>query len=75
MQNPTTYIDACNNFDKIYEEALLTRKPFVVTREGVESVAVIAAELNSIIETAYFKTYAKPPFKRGVGGIFKVYNA
>ena len=55
MQNPTTYIDACNNFDKIYEEALLTRKPVVVTREGAESVAVIAlAELNSIIiETAY----------------------
>jgi antitoxin YefM len=54
MQNPTTYIDACNNFDKIYEEALLTRKPVVVTREGAESVAVIpTAELNSIIETAY----------------------
>lgn len=54
MQNPTTYINACNDFDKIYEEALLTRKPVVVTREGAESVAVIAiAELNSIIETAY----------------------
>ena len=55
MQNPTTCIDACNNFNKIYEEVLLTRKPVVVTREGAESVAVIAlAELNSIIiETAY----------------------
>jgi antitoxin YefM len=54
MQNPTTYINACNDFDKIYEEALLTRKPVVVTREGAESVAVVAlAELNSIIETAY----------------------
>lgn len=54
MQNPTTCIDACNNFDKIYEQALLTRKPIVVNREGAESVAVIPiAELNSIIETAY----------------------
>lgn len=54
MHDSTTYIEACNNFDKIYEQALSSRKPVVVTKEGAESVAVIpTAELNSIIETAY----------------------
>ncbi|GJD24087.1 Prevent-host-death protein [Rivularia sp. IAM M-261] len=54
MHDSTTYIEACNNFEKIYEQALSTRKPVVVTKEGAESVAVIpTAELNSIIETAY----------------------
>ncbi|TWH53972.1 LOW QUALITY PROTEIN: antitoxin YefM [Dulcicalothrix desertica PCC 7102] len=54
MPDSTTYIEACNNFDKIYEQALSTREPVVVTLVGAESVAVIpTAELNSIIETAY----------------------
>jgi antitoxin YefM len=54
MPNQTNYTEACNNFDKIYEEAIQNREPVVVTREGGESVSVIpTAELNSIIETAY----------------------
>ncbi|OKH54151.1 prevent-host-death protein [Calothrix sp. HK-06] len=54
MPDSTTCVEACNNFDKIYEQALSTRKPVVVTKEGGESVAVIpTAELNSIIETDY----------------------
>lgn len=54
MHDSTTYIEACNNFDKIYEQALSTRKPVVVTKEGAESVTIISTtELNSIIETAY----------------------
>ena len=54
MSNQTNYTEACNNFDKIYEEAINTREAVVVNREGAESVSVIpTAELNSIIETAY----------------------
>jgi antitoxin YefM len=54
MTTQTTYTEACNNFDKIYDEAITSREPVVVTREGSESVSVIpTAELNSIIETAY----------------------
>jgi antitoxin YefM len=54
MASQTTYIDACNNFDKVYDEAITSREPVVVTREGSESVSVIpTTELNSIIETAY----------------------
>ncbi|MFN6460935.1 MAG: type II toxin-antitoxin system Phd/YefM family antitoxin [Nostoc sp. DedVER02] len=54
MSNKTNYTEACNNFEKIYEEAISNREPVVVTHEGAESVSVIpTAELNSIIETAY----------------------
>ena len=54
MHDSTTYIEACNNFDKIYEQALSSRKAVVVTKEGAESVAVIpTAELNSIIDRTY----------------------
>ncbi len=54
MSNETNYTEACNNFDKIYEEVINSREPVVVNREGAESVSVIpTAELNSIIETAY----------------------
>lgn len=54
MSNKTNYTEACNNFEKIYEEAISTREPVVVNREGAESVSVIpTSELNSIMETAY----------------------
>lgn len=54
MPSQITYTEACNNFDKIYEEAISTGKPIVVTREGSESVSVIpTAELNSLMETVY----------------------
>ncbi|ABA21709.1 Prevent-host-death protein [Trichormus variabilis ATCC 29413] len=54
MPSQTNYTEACNNFDKIYEEAVNSREPVIVNREGAESVSVIpTAELNSIIETAY----------------------
>ncbi|MEH2235148.1 type II toxin-antitoxin system Phd/YefM family antitoxin [Nostoc sp.] len=54
MPHQTNYTEACNNFDKIYEEAIKSREPVVINREGAESVAVIpTVELNSIIETAY----------------------
>ena len=54
MSNKTNYTEACNNFEKIYEEAISTREPVVVNRDGAESVSVIpTSELNSIIETAY----------------------
>ncbi|MGH8001732.1 MAG: type II toxin-antitoxin system Phd/YefM family antitoxin [Brasilonema sp.] len=54
MSSQTTYTEACNNFDKIYDEAIQSREPVIVTREGSQSVSVIpTAELNSIIETAY----------------------
>ncbi len=54
MTSQKTYTEACDNFDKIYDEAISKRKPIVVTREGAESVSVIpTAELNSIMETAY----------------------
>ncbi len=54
MTSQKTYTEACDNFDKIYDEAISNRKPIVVTREGAESVSVIpTAELNSIMETAY----------------------
>ncbi|BAY76759.1 prevent-host-death protein [Nostoc linckia NIES-25] len=54
MSNQKKYSEACNNFDKIYEEAINSREHIVVNREGYESVTVIpTAELNSIIETVY----------------------
>jgi len=54
MSNQTNYTEACNNFDKIYEEVINSREPVVVNREGAESVSVIpTVELNSIIEIAY----------------------
>lgn len=54
MLSQTTYTEACNNFDMIYDEAIKSREPVVVTRENSESVSVIpTAELNSIMETAY----------------------
>ncbi|MEH1872525.1 type II toxin-antitoxin system Phd/YefM family antitoxin [Nostoc sp.] len=54
MSHQTNYTEACNNFDKIYEEVINSREPVVVNREGAESVSIIpTAELNSIIETAY----------------------
>jgi antitoxin YefM len=54
MTSQKTYTEACDNFDKIYDEAISSREPIVVTREGTESVSVIpTAELNSIMETAY----------------------
>ncbi len=54
MSIQTNYGEACNNFDKIYEEAIKSREPIVINREGTESVSVIpTAELNSILETAY----------------------
>ena len=54
MASQTTYTQACNNFNKIYDEAISTREPVVVTREGSESVSIIpTADLNSIMETAY----------------------
>lgn len=54
MQSQITYTQACNNFDKIYEEAIASREAVIVTRDGSESVAIIPInELNRIIETAY----------------------
>jgi antitoxin YefM len=54
MTSQKTYTEACDNFDKIYDEAISNREPIIVTREGAESVSVIpTAELNSIMETAY----------------------
>jgi antitoxin YefM len=54
MPSRITYTEACSNFDKIYEEAISTRKAVVVTREGSESVSVIpTAELDSLMETVY----------------------
>jgi antitoxin YefM len=54
MTSQKTYTEACGNFDKIYDKAISSREPIVVTREGAESVSVIpTAELNSIMETAY----------------------
>ncbi|MEH2409092.1 type II toxin-antitoxin system Phd/YefM family antitoxin [Nostoc sp.] len=54
MPNQTNYIEASNNFDKIYEEVINSREPVVVNRKGAKSVSIIpTAELNSIIETAY----------------------
>ncbi|MBN3921870.1 type II toxin-antitoxin system Phd/YefM family antitoxin [Nostoc sp. NMS4] len=54
MSNQKNYNEACNNFDKIYEEVINSRESVVINREGAESVSVIpTAELNSIMETAY----------------------
>ncbi|MBD2772813.1 type II toxin-antitoxin system Phd/YefM family antitoxin [Iningainema tapete] len=54
MTSQKTYVEACNDFDKIYNEAIKSREPVVVSREGGESVSVIpTSELNNIIETAY----------------------
>ncbi|MCA1990986.1 MAG: type II toxin-antitoxin system prevent-host-death family antitoxin [Coleofasciculus sp. S288] len=54
IENPVTYAEARNNFDKIYDKAISTRQPIVITREEGESVSVIpTAELNSLMETVY----------------------
>lgn len=54
IPNQITYTEACSNFEKIYEEAILTRQAIVVTREGSESVSVIpTTELDSLMETVY----------------------
>jgi len=54
MTSQRTYIEACRNFDEIYNEAIDRGEPIVITREGAESVSVIAtAELESIMETVY----------------------
>ncbi|MFN6538718.1 MAG: hypothetical protein RM021_020530 [Nostoc sp. EkiNYC01] len=36
MPYQINYTEACNNFDKIYEEAISSREPVVVNREGAE---------------------------------------
>ena len=47
-------ISGASAFDKIYDEAISSREPVVVTREGNKSVSVIpTSELNSILETLY----------------------
>jgi antitoxin YefM len=54
MLSQTTYDRACKNFEQIYDEAISTREPVVVSREGYESVSVIPTdELNRMIETIY----------------------
>lgn len=54
MTNIASYTEACSDFEKVYDAAIATRQPIVVTREGSESVAVIPiAELNSLTETVY----------------------
>jgi len=54
MTSQRTYTEACTNFDKIYDEVISSGEPIVITREGEQSVSVIAtAELESIIETVY----------------------
>ena len=54
MTSQRTYTEACRNFDEIYNEAIDRSEPIVITREGAQSVSVIAtAELESIMETVY----------------------
>jgi antitoxin YefM len=73
MTSQKTYTEACGNFDKIYDEAISSREPIVVTREGSESVSVIpTAELNSIMETAYlFESLKMQPVFSQLSNVLK----
>ncbi|WP_254172917.1 type II toxin-antitoxin system Phd/YefM family antitoxin [Planktothrix pseudagardhii] len=48
------YAEACQDFETLYNQAILNRQGITIHREGSESVSVIAtAELESLIETVY----------------------
>ncbi len=54
MSTQTTYADAFVNLDKLCEQVVADRDVVIITREGAESVALIAAdELASLMETAH----------------------
>lgn len=47
-------LQACQNFNAIYDEVISTRQPIEITRENSESVSLIpTAELDSLLETVY----------------------
>lgn len=54
MSSSIPYSKVCSNFDQVYQEALSTKEPITITREGFENISVIAtAELDRLIETVY----------------------
>ena len=54
MVTRTTYSNARQSFRALWDEAVSTREPIVITRRGAENVALISAdELNSIMETIH----------------------
>lgn len=54
MYKQITLINASSNLAELCDRAVDNREPVIITREGEESVALIAAdELESLMETAY----------------------
>lgn len=54
MATKTTYSNARQSFRALWDEVLSTREPVIITRRGVEDVALISAdELSSLMETVH----------------------
>ncbi|MGD9143008.1 MAG: type II toxin-antitoxin system prevent-host-death family antitoxin [Dehalococcoidia bacterium] len=54
MGTQTTYSNARESFRALWDEAISTREPIIITRRGAENVALISAdELSSMMETVH----------------------
>lgn len=54
MSKNISYREALENFDTLCNNAIATQEPIEITRDGAESVSIIAtAELESLLETVY----------------------
>jgi antitoxin YefM len=54
MVTQTTYSNARQSFRALWDEVISTREPILITRRGVENVALISAdELSSVMETIH----------------------
>ena len=54
MVTKTTYSNARQSLRALWDEAISTREPILITRRGAENVALISAdELSSVMETIH----------------------
>jgi antitoxin YefM len=54
MTRQMSYTEACDRFQEVWDEAIVSREPIEIVQEGTESVTLIAtAELQSLLETVY----------------------
>jgi len=54
MPKQISYVDACGNFEQVYDTALSGQEPIEIVREGSESLSIIpTAALESLMETVY----------------------
>ncbi|BAU15616.1 prevent-host-death protein [Leptolyngbya sp. NIES-3755] len=60
MAKQISYHEATETFEQLCEEAIATKEPIEITREGSESISIIStSELESLLETVYlFSSHA-----------------